>query len=106
METKNKGFILLKKLLNELLRLLPLLGVIIPFLFFDDSWQLVMFVTSMIAFILLVVHVVRKSMYPYIDIEELVNRAKESPIASAIVLFGFMLFMSFIMLTYTLILNR
>jgi hypothetical protein len=100
------GILLIKKLLNEILRVLPLLAIIVPFLFFDDSWQLVVFVTAVLAFILLTIHIVRKSMYPYIDIEELVNKAKESPIGAAIVLFGFFIFMSIVMVTYAIILTR
>jgi len=98
--------LLIRKLLNELLRVLPLLGVIVPFLFLDDSWQLVVFVTAVLAFVLLTIHIVRKSMYPYIDIEELVNKAKESPIGAAIVLFGFFMFMSIVMITYAIILTK
>ena len=98
--------LLIRKLLNELLRVLPLLGVIVPFLFLDDSWQLVVFVTAVLAFVLLTIHIVRKSMYPYIDIEELVNKAKESPIGAAIVLFGFFIFMSIVMITYAIILTK
>jgi len=106
MEKLKSGTNLLRKLLNEVIRVLPLLAIIIPFLFMDDSWQLVMFVTAVLAFILLTVHVIRKSMYPYIDVEELINKAKENPIGAGIALFGFFLFMSVVMITYALILGR
>ena len=103
-ETK-PNFIVIRKLINELLRVSPLLGLIVPFLFLDDSWHMVLFVTALLAFALLSMHIVRKTMYPYIDIEELVNKAKENPIASAITLFGFFMFLSSILFVYALLLR-
>ena len=101
-----KGTLLLKKLVNEILRVTPLIAVIVPFLFMDSSWHIVVFVTAVLAFALLTMHVVRKSMYPYIDIEELVNKAKESSIGASIALFSVMMFLSVIVLAFVLILTK
>ena len=105
MENKEPNFKLLRKLANETLRVSPLLAIIIPFLFLDDSWQMVVFITAVLAFALLSMHIVRKTMYPYIDIEELINKAKEDSIASGIALLGFFIFLSVIILTYAILLR-
>ena len=97
---------LLRKLLNEFLRVSPLLALIVPFLFLDDSYKFVLFIAATLSFILLLAHIVRKAMYPYLDIEELVNRAKESPIGASIVLGGFFFFLSIIILTFAILLTK
>ena len=97
---------LLRKLLLEFLRVSPLLALVIPFLFTDDSYKLVLFISAVLSFVLILVHIVRKSMYPYIDIEALIKKAEESPIGASIALLGVMIFLSTIMLTFAILLSR
>jgi hypothetical protein len=97
---------LLRKLLNEFLRVSPLLALIVPFLFLDDSYKFVLFISAVLAFVLLLVHIVRKAMYPYLDIEELVIKAKESSLGASITLLGFFILIGVIIYSFAILLTK
>lgn len=77
----------IKSILKYILRLWPLLLVIIAgvFLFSGVGFMVALNRLSMFAFILLVFHLIRKSLFPYIDLEKFANKASEEPLSAAIV---------------------
>jgi uncharacterized membrane protein len=70
---------------RELFRSIPLaivgLGILIP----DSSSSVVLFAVGISIVLVLVSHVLRKLLFPYLDMEELVNKAKETPAGAAMV---------------------
>lgn len=72
----------------EALRLWPLLAVVcLALLVFGDAAQLAvqLYTLSMVALVLAVAHLVRKSLFPYIDLSTLVDKAEESPAGAAVI---------------------
>ena len=73
---------------KEVYRLLPFLGlaglVIIP----DDGSHVILFGTAIILLSVAVAHVVRKILFPYIDIRGLISGIEEDTKASAAVICG------------------
>lgn len=79
---------MLKTLLYEVRRIWPLLAVIVAALVvFGDAAHLAVqiYSLSMAALVLITAHLMRKSLFKYADMSELVERAKKSAIGSAIV---------------------
>lgn len=79
---------MIKTLLYELRRVWPLLLVIVAALaWFGDGAQLAvqLYTLSMTALVLIVAHLVRKSLFGYADLSALVANANDSPTGSAIV---------------------
>jgi uncharacterized membrane protein len=74
---------------------LLLLVTIIPIALFAEAPQIisVVIVLSMISFVLWVIHMQRQWMWPYLNLGDFVNRAKNSAVASAIVFATVVLFM-------------
>lgn len=77
----------LKHILKDILRLWPLILVIIAgfYLFSGVGFMVAINRLSMFALILLVFHLIRKSLFPYIDLQKFTDKAGEDPMASAIV---------------------
>lgn len=82
---------MLRTILYELRRLWPLLAVVaLALLVFGDMAQLAvqLYTLSMAALVLIVAHLVRRSLFPYADLSDLVRIAKHSPGAAAAVFLG------------------
>lgn len=77
----------LKGILKDLIRLWPLLVIIAAgfFLFSGVGFMVALNRLSMFALILLVFHLIRKSLFPYIDLKRFTNKAAENPMSAAIV---------------------
>jgi len=77
----------LKDILKYILRLWPLILVIVAgfYLFSGVGFMVAINRLSMFALILLVFHLIRKSLFPYIDLEKFTTKAGEDPMASAVV---------------------
>lgn len=52
---------------------------------------------SMVALVIIILHIGRKMLFPYIRLEDSVAKLNESPIAAAIMVFGLFMFMSVIL---------
>lgn len=79
---------MLNTLIYELRRLWPLLVVIaLALVVFGDGAQLAvqLYALSMVGLVLIVAHLIRKSLFPYVDLSFLVNQAKGEPLAAAVV---------------------
>ena len=79
---------MLQTIIYELRRLWPLLAVVLlALLVFGDGAQLAvqLYTLSMAALVLIVAHLVRKSLFPYADLSDLVRRAKDEPIGAALI---------------------
>lgn len=79
---------MLQTLFYEIRRLWPLLAVVLlALLVFGDAAQLAvqLYTLSMAALVLIVAHMVRKSLFPYADLSDLVRRAKEEPLGAAVI---------------------
>lgn len=79
---------MLQTLLYELRRIWPLLAVVLlSLLVFGGGEQLAvqLYTLSMVAMVLIVAHLVRRSLFSYVDLSNLVARAKESPVGSAVI---------------------
>jgi hypothetical protein len=77
----------LKQMLKDVLRVWPLLVVIIAgiFLFSGVGFMVALNRLSMFAFILLIFHLIRKALFPYINLRRFTDKAGENPISAAIV---------------------
>jgi hypothetical protein len=78
----------IKNILHELKRVFPLLvAILLAMIVFQDSSQInvQLYALSMVAFVVVFFHIARQWMFPYIDLEELVNIAKRNQISSAII---------------------
>lgn len=87
-----------KKLENigaELKRLSPLLLIVIAgvLLISDAAFMVGLSRLSMIALIIAAFHIIRKKLFPYIDLKVFTGRASESPVASAIVVAALLFFL-------------
>jgi hypothetical protein len=79
---------MLKTMLYEIRRIWPLLAVVLlALLVFGDGAQLAvqLYTLSMAAMVVIVAHMVRKALFPYADMSDLVARAKESPAGAAVI---------------------
>lgn len=75
---------------REILRLAPLLGLAGYVLVGDDSRHVVIFGTAIIFLAVAISHIVRRIIFPYIDLRKFVKEVLEqNSIASAMVLCGF-----------------
>lgn len=86
----------LEKYYHQLKRVAFLVFIIVVAVFvFRSATQIAMqlYQLSMVAVALLVFHYVRKQMFPYIDLQIYAEKAKENPIASALVLMSVMAFL-------------
>lgn len=90
---------------NEFIRLIPLIGISIIFLMHESVDSVIFLNLGIISAIIAISHLMRRLLFPYIDLEEFAIKAKESPIASAIIfasvslLIGIILFSSFNLLS-------
>ncbi len=78
----------MNKIFPELKRIIPLLVIIglVIFVVKDLSQVVIQFYAlSMVCVSLLVLHFVRKALFPYIDLSAFSEKAKESSVGSAIV---------------------
>lgn len=85
------------KLKREILRVLPLLFIILLSVgIFGDIEHLNMqlYQMSMVGLVIIIFHVTRKSLFPYLDLEEHEERAKKNAIGSAIVYAATMMFLA------------
>lgn len=78
----------MNKIWLEVLRLVPLLGLAAIMILPDDARHVVFFGVSIILLGVALAHGIRKLIFPYIDVKELVQKAKESAVASAMVILG------------------
>jgi hypothetical protein len=85
---------MLETLKTEVIRIWPLLLIIaLALVILGDAAQLAvqLYRLSMVALVLIAAHIIRKVMYPYLDLKQFVNKANEDPAGSALVvlaLFG------------------
>lgn len=87
------------KLLNEFKRNAPSIAIIgIACLALGGFSQIVvqLYILSMSALVVIATHIIRKSLFPYFDLAKFANKSLENPIASSIVCFGMLIFMSVI----------
>lgn len=95
---------LIRTLGYELYRLWPLLAIIAAALILlGDVAQLAvqLYTLSMVAMVVAVVHLIRKALFPYVDLSTLVSRAKDSPAGAAIVYAATVALISVIILAST-----
>lgn len=79
-----------KRIVKDIVIFLALLGlsgiVLIP----DDGRGVILFGVAIIMLAVALAHAVRKLIFPYIDVKELAEKAKESSISAAMVILGLM----------------
>lgn len=78
----------MKKWHIEVLRLLPLLGIASLILLPDDARHVIIFGVGIILLAVALAHGIRKILFHYIDVKELVEKAKENSIACAMIVLG------------------
>ena len=91
---------------REILRALPVLLIAGIFLFPDiGSFKTVLFSISIITLIIYLSHIIRKTMFPYLDLEEHVGKALDNPIAAAIIFSGVIYLVSTIIQSTTMLIR-
>jgi hypothetical protein len=79
---------------RELLRLVPIIGVGLVFLHSDTGGiKLVLYMIGILMLICAAVHLLRKVLFPYLDLKQYTDKALESPQSAGMVFLG----VSFIM---------
>ena len=79
---------------RELLRLVPIIGLGLVFLHSDTGGiKLVLYMIGILLLICAAVHLLRKVLFPYLDLKEYTDKALESPQSAGMVFLG----ISFIM---------
>lgn len=78
--------VLTHKWAKEIYRILPFAGIAGFILIPDDSLKVLLFGLGIILFATLVGHLVRKVLFPYFDLEKLVDGVEDDPKASAAVI--------------------
>ena len=78
------------KLRRDLQRLVPLFAIAGLILIPDSGFSVVVFVLGALIFTAGVSHLIRKILFPYLDLERLLNKAEETPLSAAIVFIGMM----------------
>jgi hypothetical protein len=73
------------RLKRELVRLLPILLVAAAILYPDSGSKVVVYSLGISLLLAAVAHVWRRLVLPYIDLKEFSDKAKENPMASAVV---------------------
>lgn len=95
---------MMKKFLFEALRVWPLLGVIVTtLLIIGDNAQLIvqLYDLSMVAMVVVVAHLVRKAMFPYVDLSRIVTRAENSGTGAGLIFLAVIMLLSVIILSST-----
>jgi hypothetical protein len=77
-----------KKFWMECLRIGPLLGVAGIFILTDDAKHVIGFGVAIIALAVAIAHIIRKLIFPYIDMAKLVDGIEDDTKASAAVICG------------------
>lgn len=70
---------------HELVRLLPLIGLAALLLFDRTESNVVFFNMGIIFAVLAISHIMRKLLFPYIDLEEYAKSAMQAPLPASIV---------------------
>lgn len=82
---------------KEVKRMSPQLVVIGLAVLFIDKEATQLFATlyrlSMLALIIIIMHIGRKALFPYLDLETIVSKSREEPIGAAIVWAGICMFL-------------
>jgi hypothetical protein len=76
------------RIVIEISRILPLLGLAGFILLRDDASHVIIFGTAIVLLAVAVAHLVRKLIFPYIDIKSLVSGIEDDTKASAAVICG------------------
>ncbi len=85
----------LKSLYHQVLRLWPLLVIIVAGIFLFTSVNVMVSLNrlAMFALILLAFHVIRKALFPYIDLEQFAKKALEAPVSASVIFAAIIAFM-------------
>jgi len=75
----------IKAIFKEIKRLWVFILVSVLLLLLDDSSHVIIFVLGTVTFVVLAVHLIRKLLFPYVDIKVLVDEATKNPLAAAII---------------------
>ena len=95
----------MNRAVRETLRLSPILGLAGIVLVPDDSRGIILFGVAIILLAVAIAHVIRKLIFPYIDVETLADKAKENAMASALVILGLMYLLSTIIQSLVMLLR-
>jgi len=90
----------MRSFILDLVRTIPLIIAIV--LCFSPDWSALLIVKYVFGFLFsqaLITLVIRKILFPYVDLREFVNKAKESPVASAMIFLGFSIIISVMIVT-------
>lgn len=72
----------------ETMRVMPLIVLAGVIIWPDDSKKVIAFGVGIIALAVLLAHVIRKLLFPYIDMKKLIDGIEDDTMASAVVLVG------------------
>lgn len=86
MTVQNVKGVLTHRWAKEVYRVLPFMGIAGFILIPDASFKVLLFGLGVILFATLVGHIVRKVLFPYFDVEKLVDGIEDDPKASAAVI--------------------
>jgi hypothetical protein len=84
----------MKAWLKEVIRVGPLAVLAAVVILPDDSKHVVLFGVGIIALAVILAHVIRKLLFPYIDMRKLIDGIEDDTKASAIVLVGLIYLLS------------
>lgn len=95
----------MNKYVYETLRISPLLGFAGLILIPDDSRGVILFGLAIVLLGVAIAHLIRKLIFPYIDVKVLAEKAKESALASALVILGLLYLLSTIIQSLVVLLK-
>lgn len=90
---------------RELFRLLPLVSAAALILIPDSSSQVVLFSIGIILALVGLTHLLRKILFPYIDMEIVAYKAQETPSGAATVFLSITILLSVIILSSVMLLH-
>ena len=89
---QNKEWNILKR---ELARTLPLLILTIAFALFNQSvFPVISMMICSFVFVALVAHIVRRTLFPYVDLQKSINKANEESLSASVVVLSFCILLS------------
>lgn len=91
--------------MTELYRALPLFAIAGLILVPDSGSMVVLYAIGISILVSSVSHIIRKVLFPYLDLEVFANKAAESPVGAAIVFMSISVILAVIILSTCLILH-